>query len=63
MKKLKCKGQFVFGELVALDCNGGRGWNVFYYTRDKKVEFLASMESFENAEKIYRNQIEVLRGI
>lgn len=62
MKKLKCKGQFVCGELVALDYNGGRGWNVFYYNRDKKVEFLASMESFENAEKIYRNQIEVLRG-
>ena len=63
MKKLKSKGQIVAGELVALDCNGGRGWNVFHYNRDKKVEFLASMESFQNAEKIYREKINALRGI
>ena len=61
MKKLKSKGQFVCGELVALDCNG-KSYNVFYYDKNHKVEFLAVRETFENAERIYRNQIEVLRG-
>ena len=61
MKKLKSKGQFVCGEMVAMD-NNGSGWNVFYYDKNHKVEFLACMETFENAEKIYRNKIEVLRG-
>ena len=59
---LKCKGQIIFGEMVVLNQNGS-SWNVLYYNRNRKVEFIASLTSYKIAEKVYRNQIEVLRGI